>query len=106
MVFGDGYSIMPFNQYKWRLILPISQSIMAIILLAIGQHEYHAVSSHQNLTSIGGEWTPEQHDVLAPTTQLAYAINFPALLVVRLVEMFTQDIFVARAVFFLSLLAV
>lgn len=65
---------------KWRFILPISNLLLAACLLAIGHYQQRSASPEWHETASGGEWTPADAAHLAPGTQLAYAINFPALL--------------------------
>ncbi len=65
---------------KWRFILPIGNLLLAVCLLAVGHYQQRSASSEWHETTSGGEWTPANGVHLAPGTQVAYAINFPALL--------------------------
>ncbi len=65
---------------KWRFILPIGNLLLAACLLAVGHYQQRNASAELHETTTGGEWTPASRAVLAPGTQVAYAINFPALI--------------------------
>jgi hypothetical protein len=65
---------------KWRTILPLANLVVALCLFAAA---YTTSSRYtQPTTSTGTEWTPPQEQ-LAPPLQIAYAINFPAVLLVN-----------------------
>jgi len=68
---------------KWRFILPVGNAILAGSLLLIGHYQQRSSSSESAVTASKSEWTPAVAPHLAPGTQVAYAINFPALLLVR-----------------------
>jgi hypothetical protein len=74
---GVGSSSKP---RKWRLILPIGNLVLAVCLLAVGHYQQRNASTGLGATTTTDEWTPAQGGHLAPGTQVAYAINFPALL--------------------------
>ncbi len=65
---------------KWRVILPIANLLLTVCLLAVGHYQQRSVSSEWHETTGAGEWTPAPEAHLTPGTQIAYAINFPALL--------------------------
>jgi Transposase domain (DUF772) len=65
---------------RWRIILPIGNLLVALALLIAGQYQFRHVSSAHVAPTTAGEWTPTTQPHLAPATQIAYAINFPALL--------------------------
>jgi hypothetical protein len=75
---GAGSLIKP--RKKWRFILPISNLLLAVCLLAVGHYQQRSISPQSTETTSGGEWIPAQEVHLAPGTQVAYAINFPALI--------------------------
>lgn len=78
-VSGDGSSI---NRRRWRIVLPIVNLVVAASLLLVGNYQQRNVSPERSATTAtGGEWTPAGEAHLSPGTQVAYAINFPALLV-------------------------
>lgn len=78
-VSGDGSSI---NRRRWRIILPIVNLVVAVSLLLVGHYQQRNVSPERSAaTATGGEWTPAGEAHLSSGTQVAYAINFPALLV-------------------------
>lgn len=65
---------------KWQVILPIGNLLLAACLLAVGHYQQQSVPSEWHETASGGEWTPGREAHLTPGAQVAYAINFPALL--------------------------
>lgn len=79
---GATSSTISSNRRRWRIVLPIGNLVVAACLLLLGHYQQRTVSPESSATTTGGEWTPAGEAHLAPGTQVAYAINFPALLVV------------------------
>lgn len=77
---GVGSSIMPSDQYrKWHITLPICMLVLTSCLLAMGHYQEHNQPRKWN-SPIGTDWTPARPAPLSPTIQVAFALNFPALL--------------------------
>lgn len=92
------------NSRQWRLILPIGNVVLAACLLTLGYHQQRSAFPEWRVTSAGAAWTPAPEGHLAPGTQLAYAINFPALLAAGPIR--SAGRFLATAVFFCVLIIV
>src|SRR5258708_4348984 len=86
------------NRRRWCLILPIANLVVALSLLVVGQYQSRNVSSEHVATMTRSEWTPSPPSRLAPTTQIAYAINFPALLLASPFR-FVHGAVIAKCVF-------
>ena len=75
-------SYKPLLRGRWSSILPACNFIAAAILLLVGHYQYREIPEEFTTTASGGEWSPARRGPVPETTQVAYAINFPALLVV------------------------
>lgn len=104
MDFGDLYSIIFSRKIKWRIVLPVTNLAFAACMLAVGHQQGYIIPSEYRVTESGGEWTPDQV-VLPPATQVAYAINFPALLISSPLYQANGTIVLGRAVFFVGIVA-
>jgi uncharacterized membrane protein len=98
---GAGCSMTSSNRRRWRVALPIGNLLLAVCLLLLGHYQRRDVSQERSET---GEWTPTHEVHLAPGTQVAYAINFPALMVARPLKMVGQASVVGGFLFALVIL--
>lgn len=89
---------------KWRFILPIGNLLLAACLLAVGHYERRNASAELQETTTGGEWTPAHGAHLAPGTQVAYAINFPALIAASLLKAAGRPVVIGAFLFVLLIL--
>ena len=96
---------MPFRRVQWRFILPIGNLVIATCLLVIGNYQHRDVPSKLNATGATHEWQPERIGPIAPAIQVAYAINFPALLIARVFGSTERTLF-AELVFCCGVLVV
>ena len=78
---GITSSTISSSRRKWRVLLPITNLVVAVCLLLVGHYQQRTVSPQWSATATGGEWRPAGEAHLSPGTQVAYAINFPALLI-------------------------
>src|SRR5689334_15085423 len=83
MASGDTFSIMPSNKkVKWRILLPLIQASIAIALLSVGAEP--KLASPALVGEGQGVWNPPSIGYVPPAWQIVYAVNFPALLVTRI----------------------
>lgn len=83
MASGDSSSTtFSDRQRRWKIVLPIVALLVTVCLLIVGHYRYRNVPPELNATDGEVEWTPGQQGPLPAATQVAYAINFPALLMV------------------------
>jgi hypothetical protein len=80
---GAGCSTTPSNRRRWRVILPIVNLALAVCLLVIGHYQHRSIPFEWNTSGTQSAWAPGHQGQLVPATQVAYAINFPALLFAR-----------------------
>jgi hypothetical protein len=92
------------NPRKWQFILPAGNVVLATCLLILGHYQQRTLSSKSYLTAAGSEWIPTPPPHLAPGTQVAYAINFPALMVARPLKAVGQAPLVGGFVFAIVIL--
>jgi hypothetical protein len=92
---GATSSTISSSRWKWRVLLPITNLVVAVCLLLVGHHQQRTLSPQRSATITGGEWTPAGEAPLAPGTQVAFAINFPALLVASPLQRVSQSAVIA-----------
>jgi hypothetical protein len=66
-----------------RRLLPLCNLFLAMCLIFLGHYQQRkqlSAEAAQAQTTREGEWTPPPRLFLAPATQVAYAIDFPALI--------------------------
>lgn len=103
MASGVGCSID--RPRKWRIILPIGNLLIAICLLVVGDHQYRAATS-ERVPDVLHEWTPPRQDYLPLAKQVAYAINFPALLLAKALVSAHHESVTASLVFLVGVVIV
>lgn len=87
MVGGATSSTVSSGRHRrWSILLPVSILAVTVCLLVIGHYQQHSVPSEWRTPQTGAEWTPGQSGPLPQGIQCAYAINFPALLIVSSLE--------------------
>jgi hypothetical protein len=77
------------DRRMWRRLLPLCNLVLATCLILLGHYQQRRAEEDrlrqaeavQSQTRGVGEWTPPPRLVLAPATQVAYAVDFPALIV-------------------------
>jgi hypothetical protein len=83
----DGSSI---DRRMWRRLLPLGNLVLAMCLIFLGHYQQRTAEDQQrsaeavrSRTTVAGvgKWTPPPRLFLAPATQVAYAVDFPALIV-------------------------
>jgi hypothetical protein len=76
------------DRRMWRRLLPLCNLVLATCLIVLGDYQQHSAEDRtrraeavQSQTGGVGEWTPPPRLVVAPAIQVAYAVDFPALIV-------------------------
>jgi hypothetical protein len=81
------------NARKWSRRLPVCNLLLAVSLLLLGYYQRQTTRSEDTVTGGQGGWSPPSEVHLAPVTQIAYAVNFPALLVASPLRNVSRPVF-------------
>ena len=89
------------DRRMWRRLLPLSNLVLAMCLILLGHYQQRraedqkrsAEAVQSQTTGAGvGEWTPPARLLLAPATQIAYAVDFPALILAFPVTLLSANV--------------
>lgn len=93
----------------WRRLLPLCNLVFAMCLIFLGHYQQRRAEDQQRsaeavqsqTTGPGtGEWTPPPRLFLAPATQVAYAVDFPALIVAFPLTLLSSNVVFLDIAFF------
>ena len=94
------------DRRMWRRLLPLCNLVLAMCLIVLGHYQQHSAEDRtrraeavQSQTGGVGEWTPPPRLVLAPATQVAYAVDFPALIVTVPFKLLNRNVLILDIAF-------
>lgn len=103
---SDGSST---DRRMWRRLLPLCNLVFAMCLVILGHYQQRRVEDTQRnaeavqsrTTEEGiGEWTPPPRLLLAPATQVVYAVEFPGLIVAFPLSLLSSNVIFLDIAFF------
>jgi hypothetical protein len=100
------------DRRRWRRLLPLCNLVLATCLILLGHYQQRSAEDRarraeamQSQTGGVGGWTPPPR-FLAPATQVAYAVNFPALIVTVPFKLLNANVVVLDITFFCGVILV